>query len=210
MIRVLVADDHPIIRRGVRQIVDATDDIRVVGEAGRGSELTTMARAKSHDVVVLDLSMPETDGLDVLKEIVRERPDVPVLVLTLHAENQFAIRALKAGASGYLTKDAAPAELVTALRKVAAGRRYLSAAMAEQMAGHLAVDNGRLPHERLSDREFQVLRLIADGLSTREIASQLSLSMKTIATYRSRIFQKMDLGSPAELAAYVVRNGLLD
>ena len=209
MIRILVADDHPIIRKGVRQIVAAAPEIQVVAEASSGHEVLSLARDVGHDVVLLDLSMPDGDGLDVLKQLTRERRTIPVLVFTLHAEGQFAIRSFKSGASGYLTKEAAPAELIGAIRKVAAGGRYVSAATAERLADRLTSDEA-LPHERLSNRELQVLRLMAMGKPTRQIAADLSLSAKTIGTYRTRIFEKMNLRSPAELAVYVARNKVFD
>lgn len=209
-IRILIADDHPVIRRGIRHIVATEEDLNVVDEADDGPALLAMARSVEHDLVLLDLSMPHANGLDVLKQLKRERPGIPVLVLTMHAEHQFAIRALKSGASGYLMKDAAPEDLVKAIRKVVAGGRYLSAYTAEQLASHLGDAFERAPHETLSDREYQVLRMIASGKSTRQIAEDLGLSIKTIATYRIRIFKKMHIKTAAELAAYVVRNRLGD
>jgi len=210
MIRIIVADDHPVVRRGIGQIVAAAGDMRVADEAANGRELLDRARTVDHDLVLLDLSMPEMIGLDLLKQLKRERPKIPIVILTVSSENQFAIRALKAGAAGYLTKDTAATELVGALRKVATGGRYLSTSMAERLAGHLTADTDRPPHEKLSDREYQVLRMIAAGKSTRQISTELSLSVKTIGTYRARIFEKMQMKSPAELAAYAVRNRLSD
>jgi two-component system invasion response regulator UvrY len=210
MIRIIVADDHPVVRRGIGQIVAAAGDMRVADEAASGRELLDRARTVDHDLVLLDLSMPEMIGLDLLKQLKRERPKIPIVILTVSSENQFAIRALKAGAAGYLTKDTAATELVGALRKVATGGRYLSTSMAERLAGHLTADTDRPPHEKLSDREYQVLRMIAAGKSTRQISTELSLSVKTIGTYRARIFEKMQMKSPAELAAYAVRNRLSD
>jgi len=210
MIRIIVADDHPVVRRGIGQIVAAAGDMRVADEAANGRELLDRARTVDHDLVLLDLSMPEMIGLDLLKQLKRERPKIPIVILTVSSENQFAIRALKAGAAGYLTKDTAATELVGALRKVATGGRYLSTSMAERLAGHLTADTDRPPHEKLSDREYQVLRMIAAGKSTRRISTELSLSVKTIGTYRARIFEKMQMKSPAELAAYAVRNRLSD
>jgi two-component system invasion response regulator UvrY len=200
MIRIIVADDHPVVRRGIGQIVAAAGDMRVADEAASGRELLDRARTVDHDLVLLDL----------LKQLKRERPKIPIVILTVSSENQFAIRALKAGAAGYLTKDTAATELVGALRKVATGGRYLSTSMAERLAGHLTADTDRPPHEKLSDREYQVLRMIAAGKSTRQISTELSLSVKTIGTYRARIFEKMQMKSPAELAAYAVRNRLSD
>ncbi|MDP9323086.1 MAG: response regulator transcription factor [Acidobacteriota bacterium] len=210
MIRIIVADDHPVVRRGIGQIVAAAGDMRVADEAATGRELLDRARTVDHDLVLLDLSMPEMIGLDLLKQLKRERPKIPIVILTVSSENQFAIRALKAGAAGYLTKDTAATELVGALRKVVTGGRYLSPSMAERLAGHLTADADRPLHEKLSDREYQVLRMIAAGKSTRRISTELSLSVKTIGTYRARIFEKMQMKSPAELAAYAVRNRLSD
>lgn len=207
-IRLLVVDDHPVVRQGIRQMAAATTDICVVAEAGTGQELLLAAQKVEHDVVLLDLSLPDASGLDLLKQLKREQPKVPVLIVTMHAEEQFAIRALKAGAAGYLMKDTPPLDMLAAIRRVFAGGRYLSPSIAERLAGYLSNDDDRPPHERLSDREFQVLRLIATGKSTRDISTALSLSVKTISTYRTRIFEKMELKTPAELAAYVVRHGL--
>jgi two-component system, NarL family, invasion response regulator UvrY len=210
VINILVADDQPIVRHGIRQIFGTADDIRVADEAANGRELLDRARTVEHDLVLLDLSMPEMSGLDVLKQLRRERPKIPIMILTMYSENQFAIRALKAGAAGYLTKDTAPTELLSAVRKVASGGRYLTPAVAERLAGYLTADADKPPHEKLSDREYQVLRMIAAGKSTRWISTDLALSVKTISTYRARIFEKMQMKSPAELAAYVVRNRLSD
>jgi two-component system invasion response regulator UvrY len=210
MIRILVADDHPIIRQGLRQIIAAEPDMEIIGEAVDGSSALSLARTIEHDLVLLDLSMPEANGLEVLKQLKRERPKVPVLILTMHDEHQFAIRALKSRASGYVMKDTMPAELVSAIRKVAAGGRYLSHSLAEHVAEYLDGRSERPPHELLSDREYQVFRLIASGKTTRQIAQQLGLSMKTVATYRARIFEKMQMKTPAEVAAYVVRHRLGD
>lgn len=209
-IRILVADDHPVVRRGIRQIVTAAGDMRVADEAANGRELLERARTVEHDLVLLDLSMPEMSGLDLLKQLKRERPKIPIVILTVSSENQFAIRALRAGAAGYLTKDTAPTELVGAVRKVVKGGRYLTPSVAERLAGYLTADNDKPPHEKLSDREYQVLRMIAAGKSTRRISTELALSVKTIGTYRARIFEKMQMKSPAELAAYAVRNRLSD
>jgi two-component system, NarL family, invasion response regulator UvrY len=210
MIRVLIADDHPIVRQGVIQILSSTRDIVVAAEATSGRELMHQVAVTPCDIVLLDLTMPGSDGLDVLKQLRREAPQTPVLVLTMHSEDQFAVRSLRAGASGYLTKDSAPSELVGAIRKIVAGGRYISPLMAERLAAHLGPDAEQPLHERLSDREYQVLRLIAAGKSTREIAAQLSLSTKTVSTYRARILEKMEMRSAAELTAYAVRHHLAD
>jgi DNA-binding NarL/FixJ family response regulator len=210
VIDVLVADDHPVVRQGIRQILSLSADLRVVGEAANGREVLERARDVAHDLVLLDLSMPDIGGLDVLKQLKRERPRTPVLILTMYSEDQFAIRALKGGASGYLMKDGTPDELVNAVRRAASGGRYLSPSVAERLAAHLATDTDEPLHVQLSDREYQVLRMIASGKSTRQISTELSLSAKTVATYRARIFEKMRMKSTAELAAYVVRNRLSD
>ena len=210
MIRIVIADDHPVVRQGIRQIVGAAGDMLIADEATDGRELLQRARSTPHDLVLLDLSMPATDGLDVLKQLKRERPKVPVVILTMSPEEQFAIRALKAGAAGYLMKEAAPIELVAAIRKAVAGGRYLSARVAEKLADHL-VGNVEGPlHDGLSDREYQVMRMIAAGKPTRHIAEELALSVKTVSTYRARILEKMRLRNNAELMQYVVTNRLLD
>ncbi|RPI50405.1 MAG: DNA-binding response regulator, partial [Chloroflexi bacterium] len=167
-------------------------------------------RAETWDVVVLDISMPDRSGLDILKQIRSERPKLPVLVLSMYSEDQYAIRVLKAGASGYLTKDSAADELVKAIRKVVSGGRYVSPLLAEKLAFEIGDDSSRLPHEALSDREFQVLRMIAAGKSVKEIAAELSLSVKTVSTYRARLLEKMNLGTNAELIHYAIQNNLID
>lgn len=210
MIRILIADDHPVVRQGIRQIVGATQDIVVAEDVTDGRKVLDAAHAVSPDLVLLDLSMPGLDGLDVLKLLRKERPKTPVLVLTMHSEDQFAVRALKAGASGYLTKDSAPDELVDAIRRVVGGGRYVSSWLAEKLVDHLGPDSERPRHERLSDREYQILRLIAAGKSTRDISALLALSVKTVGTYRSRIFEKMGFRTTAEVATYVIRNRLAE
>jgi DNA-binding NarL/FixJ family response regulator len=210
VIRIVIADDHPVVRQGIRQIVGAAGDMLVADEATDGRELLQRARSTPHDLVLLDLSMPATDGLDVLKQLKRERPNVHVVILTMSPEDQFAIRALKAGAAGYLTKEGAAIELVGAIRKAMAGGRYLSARVAEKLADHLVGNVEGSLHDGLSDREYQVMRMIAAGKPTRHIAEELALSVKTVSTYRARIFEKMRMRSPAEVAAYVVRNQLSD
>jgi DNA-binding NarL/FixJ family response regulator len=210
MIRVLVADDHPVVRQGIQRILAAAGGLEVVEEAGDAASLLERARAVEHDLVLLDLSMPGAEGLELLKQLKRERPKVPVLILTVSSADQYAVRALRAGASGYLTKDDAPAELVGAIRRVVSGGRYVSPDVAEALASHLADDSETPPHERLSDREFQVFHLIATGTPTREIARRLGLTVKTVSTYRMRIFDKMKLDSPAQLAAYAVRHRLIE
>jgi DNA-binding NarL/FixJ family response regulator len=206
--RILIADNHPVVLYGIRGIVAGADDLRIADEAEDGRQLLERASKTEHDLVLLDLSMPDIDGLDLLKALRRERPKVPVLVLSMCDEDALAIRALKAGAAGYVMKSSPATELLGAMRRVAAGGRYVSPSVAEKIAGHLAGDGDKRPHEKLSDREYQVLRMIASGKSTRQISTELSLSVKTVSTYRARIFEKMQMKSPANLAAYVVRNRL--
>lgn len=209
-IRILIADDHPVVRQGICQILTAASGMLVVGEAANGFDLLDHARTIEHDLVLLDLSMPATDGLDILKQLKRERPKIPVVILTMCSADQFAIRALKAGAASYLMKESAPTDLVDAVRKVAAGGRYLTARVAEKLVDYLGGDAEKPLHEQLSDREFQVFRMIAAGKSTRHIAAELALSFKTVSTYRARIFEKMRMKSTAEVATYVVRQKLSD
>ncbi|MGC9336368.1 MAG: response regulator [Anaerolineae bacterium] len=210
MIRVLVADDHAVVRQGLKQILGDTPEMLVAGEAATGQEVLDRVRAETWDVIVLDISMPDRSGLDILKQLRSERPKLPVLVLSMYSEDQYARRVLSAGASGYLTKDSAPDELVKAIRKVVSGGRYVSAFLAEKLAFEIGADSNKLPHETLSDREFQVLRLIAAGNSVTEIAAELYLSPKTVSTYRARLLQKMNLGTNAELIHYAIQNHLID
>jgi two-component system invasion response regulator UvrY len=210
MIRALIADDHAVVRQGLKQILGDTPEMVVAGEATTGQEVLDKIRAETWDVVVLDISMPDRSGLDVLKQLRSERPKLPVLVLSMHSEDQYAVRVLKAGASGYLTKDSAPDELVKAIRKVVSGGTYVSSFLAEKLAFEIGTDTSRLPHETLSDREFQVLRLIAAGNSVTEIAAELYLSPKTVSTYRARLLQKMNLTTNAELIHYAIQNHLID
>ncbi|HET6756461.1 MAG TPA: response regulator transcription factor [Burkholderiales bacterium] len=208
MIRVLIADDHVLIREGLKKIFARHADIEVAGEAASAQEAIELARKSAYDVAVLDINMPGRDGLDALRELKRGQPKLPVLILSMHPEERFAVRMLKAGAAGYLTKESAADELVNAVRKVIAGGKYISPAVAEQLA--LDLNRPELPHEALSDRELQVLRLIASGKSTREIAETLSLGISTINTYRARVLEKMNLHSDVELTRYAVLNHLVD
>ena len=210
MIRVLIADDHAVVRQGLKQILGGASGMMAAGEATNGQEALAMVRAEKWDVVVLDISMPDRSGLDVLKELKAERPNLPVLILSMYAEEQYAMRVLKAGASGYLSKESTADELVKAIAKVVAGGRYVSPSLAEKLAFEMGGDTSKLPHETLSDREFQVLRLIAAGKSVKDIAADLSLSAKTISTYRSRLLEKLNLGNNAELMHYAVQNHLID
>lgn len=210
MIRALIADDHAVVRQGLKQILGDTHEMMVAGEAATGQEVLDKVRAETWDVVVLDISMPDRSGLDVLKQLRSEQPKLPVLVLSMHSEDQYAMRVLKAGASGYLTKDSAADELVKAIRKVVSGGRYVSSFLAEKLALEIGADSSKLAHETLSDREFQVLRMIAAGKSVTEIAAELYLSPKTVSTYRARLLQKMNLETNAELIHYAIQNHLID
>jgi DNA-binding NarL/FixJ family response regulator len=210
MIKVLIADDHPIVRQGLRQILSETDDMMVAGEAVNGQEALAQVRAGGWDALVLDITMPDRSGFDILKELKHDQPLLPVLVLSIHAEEQFAVRVLKAGASGYLTKENAPAELVKAIRKVVSGGKYISPALAETLAFGLEVASDRPRHETLSDREFQVMQLMASGKTVTEIAEALYLSAKTVSTYRSRLLEKLNLKSNAEITRYAIENGLVE
>ncbi|NJN95242.1 MAG: response regulator transcription factor [Anaerolineales bacterium] len=210
MIRVLIADDHPIVRQGLRQILAGTTDMEVAGEAVNGQEALEQVRRESWDVLVLDITMPGRSGFDILKELKYEQPHLPVLVLSIHAEEQLAVRVLKAGASGYVTKENAPNELVSAIRKVVNGGRYISPQVAEILAFGLNDNSQRPRHETLSDREFQVMQLMAQGKTLIEIAEDLSLSAKTVSTYRTRLMEKLDVKTNAELMRYALDLGLVE
>ena len=209
MLKILIADDHAIVRQGLKQIVTETPDMIVAGEASNGQELLNKIQESDYDVVVLDITMPGRDGIDVLKQLRSERPELPILMLSIHPEEQYALRALKAGASGYLTKESAPDELVVAIRKVSRGGKYISSSLAEKLAFELEVGREQAPHETLSDREYQVMRMIASGKTVMEIAQELVLSEKTISTYRSRILEKMNMKNNAELTYYAIKNQLV-
>ena len=208
-LRVLIADDHAIVREGLKQILADTGDIVVAGEAGSGLEAIKLARMADFDVLLLDISMPDRSGIEVLKQVRQEFPKLAVLMLSMHREDQYAIRSLKAGASGYLNKQSAPDELVTAIRPVAQGRKYVSPALAQQLADQIGDDRAVAPHETLSDREYQTLTMIASGKTVSEIAAELVLSVKTISMYRSRLLQKMKLRHNAELTHYAIKNNLV-
>ncbi|HZS12838.1 MAG TPA: response regulator transcription factor [Nitrospirales bacterium] len=209
MIRVLIADDHAVVRQGLKQILSDTPGIEAVAEAADGHEALEKVRANNVDLVILDITMPGKSGLEALTEIKRERPQLPVLMLSVHGEEHYGMRVLRAGASGYLTKNSAPEELVSAIKKALSGGKYVSSALAEKMAAGLANSDTPL-HERLSDREYQVLCLMASGKMIKEIAEQMSLSVKTISTYRSRILGKMGKHNSAELIHYAIQHGLVN
>ncbi len=209
MMRIVIADDHAIVRHGLRQIVEDEQDMCVVGEAGNGEELVALLRQQPCDIVVLDVSMPGASGLDVLKWIKADHPRLPVLILSIHPEDQYAVRVLRSGAAGYMTKDSAPEELVKALRKVSHGGRYVSEAFAEKLLLELDSDGEKKVHDTLSDREYQVMCSIARGRSVAQIAEELSLSVKTISTYRTRILEKTKLRSNADIIHYAIQNNLL-
>jgi len=209
-LRVLIADDHPIVRRGLREILAAETRIAEVIEAAHPQQVLDLANTSACDVVVLDLGLPGRGGLEVLKDLRRDHPKLPVLILSMQPEEQYAVRALRAGAAGYLTKDSAPAKLLEAIDKATTGGRYVSAAVAEQLAAGLTSDVTKPPQELLSDREYQVLRLIASGKTVGDIAEQLSLSVKTISSYRARILEKMGMSNNAELMLYAITNKLVD
>jgi len=209
MINVLIADDHTVVRQGLKHILSNDPQLEVVGEASNGEEVLSMVEALKVDSVVLDITMPGKNGLDVLKELKRKHPQLPVLVLSMHPEDQFAIRVLKAGASGYVTKESAPDELIGALRKVCSGGKYVSPQLAEKLAVFIEDDKGRPLHEQLSDREYQVMAMLALGKTVSEIADELLLSIKTVSTYRTRILQKMKMTTNAELTRYALQNQLV-
>lgn len=209
MIKILIIDDHAIVREGLKQILVETPDLEVAGEANDGQEALERMRADHWDVVVLDISLPGANGLVVLQQIKNQFPEVPVLMLSIHAEEQYALRALKAGAAGYLTKETAPQELVTAIQKVAGGGKYVSPSLMEKMVSDLGKDLKKALHETLSDREFQVLCMIATGKGLTEIAEDLDLSVKTVSTHRTRMLKKMRLRNNAELIHYAIRNDLV-
>jgi DNA-binding NarL/FixJ family response regulator len=209
MLKILTADDHAVVRVGVRQILSESKDIHDVAEAGTAAETVRKASLGHFDVILLDVSLPDKNGLEVLKILRQQNPDQAVLMLSMHPEEQYAIRALKAGARGYLTKESAPVELVSAVHKVSQGGRYISVEMAEKLAFHLAQDQQQMPHQLLSDREYQVMLMIAGGKTVSQIADELGLSVKTISTNRVRALQKMAMRHNAEFTYYAVKEGLV-
>lgn len=210
MISIVIADDHAVVRRGLKEIVADEHDMEIGAEASTAHELLDLVRKRPWDAVVLDISLPGRSGLEVLAELKQEQPTLPVLIHTMHPEEQFAVRALRAGAAGYLTKDSAPTELVKAIRKIVAGGKYVGASLAETLAAR--IDPGALesPHQTLSDREFEVFRLLASGKTVSEIAEQLALSVKTVSTYRNRILRKMKMKNNAELMRYALQQKVVE
>ncbi len=210
MIKVLIADDHALIRKGLKQLLDDTEDMRVTGEAENGMQAVRMAEDAAYDVVLLDISMPDKHGIDVLKQLKANHPQLPVLILSMHPEEQYALRSMKAGAAGYLNKQSAPLQLVTAIRQVASGKKYISTELAEQLADGLSQGYQELLHQTLSNREYQTLCLMASGKKLSEMADIMSLSPKTVSVYRSRLLEKMKLKNNAEAIHYAISNHLIE
>ena len=210
MIEIILVDDHAIVREGIRRIIDDTPGITIFSEASTGEGALELIKKKKYDLVILDISMPGKNGLQTLKEIKKYNEKIPVLMLSMHAEEQYAMRAIKAGASGYLTKESASDQLVSAIRKIHDGRKYISAGVAELLVTDIYHDDEKHPHEYLSDREFEIFKLIIRGNSAKIIAANLSISDKTVSTYRSRIMKKMDMHSTADLIHYAIENNISD
>jgi two-component system, NarL family, invasion response regulator UvrY len=210
MINVVVVDDHAVVREGLKRIVSEGGGMAVSGEAADGHEAMRVIKSAPCDVVLLDITMPNKSGLDVLKELHAESPRLPVLVLSIHPEDQYAVRVLRAGAAGYVTKDSAPGKLVQAIRKVVRGGKYVSPSLAEKLVFDLNTDTDKPAYEVLSDREYQVLCMIASGKTVTQIGEELALSVKTISTYRVRILEKLKMKNNAELTRYAIKEGLVD
>jgi len=209
MIRVLIVDDHPVVRKGLQQILAEEPDIAAAVEAENASQMLRMVGEEQWDIVVLDITLPDRSGLEALKDLKAMRPELPVLILSMHPEDQYALRVLKAGAAGYMNKDSASEELANAVKKVVGGGRYVSPSMAEKLAALVGEDYAQLPHESLSDREYQVMCMLASGRRLKEVAEELCISSKTVSTYRARVLEKMGMSSNAELTYYAVKNGLI-
>ena len=208
--RILIVDDHAIVREGLKQILAEVDDMEVAGEADCANRALQMARLQPWDLILMDISMPDRSGLETLALLKKEHPDIKVLMLSMHRETQYAVRALKSGAAGYLNKQSAPDLLVDAIRLVASGKKYISAEVAQELASEVSGERVGLPHEALSNREYQTLCMIASGQTVTAIADKLALSVKTISMYRARLLKKMQLKNNAELTHYAFKNGLLD
>ena len=210
MIKVLIADDHVVVRRGLRQILSEVPEIFVGGEASNAQEVRDLLRAERWDVIVLDINMPGASGIELLGELKREHETARVLILTVSPEDQYAVRAITAGAAGFLTQESAPEKLIEAVRKVASGGRYVSPELAEALASLFAGEGGGAPHERLSDREFEVMKMLASGKTVSQVAAELTLSVKTVSTHRTRILKKMDMHTNAELTHYAMKNRIVE
>jgi two-component system invasion response regulator UvrY len=209
MIKVLIADDHTLVRKGLKQILLDTGDIERVEEAKDGKETINKVSKKKYDLVLLDISLPGRSGIDVLKQLKCIKPKLPVLILSMHPEEQYAVRSLRAGAAGYLTKESAPDELLNAIKKVAKGEKYITPSLAEKLADDIGSDVEKPLHEILSDREYQVMCMIASGKTVKEVAENLNLSVKTISTHRSRILRKMRMDNNAQITHYAIKHGLV-
>ena len=210
MLKILIADDHAIVREGIKQILAEIPDKVTTDEAINGQEVIQKVWDNNYDMVLLDISMPGRNGLDILKQLKSEKPALKILILSMHPEEQYAVRALKAGASGYLTKESTPLELTEAIKKVSIGTKYVSSSLAETLASHLETTTEKPLHETLSNREFEVMCMIASGKTVKEIAGELSLSVKTISTYRTRILEKMNMKNNAQITHYTIQNRLVD
>jgi two-component system invasion response regulator UvrY len=210
MIKILIADDHPIVRMGLKQVVGDTANVRVVDEAGTGEEVLSKVSANKYDVILLDVTLPDMSGLDVLKRIKQMKPNMPVLILSIHPEKYYAVQALRAGASGYVTKNRAAKELIEAINKVATGGKYISASLAEILASNLNVGLEIPSHQKLTHREYEIMLLIASGVTLKEIAHKFSISTKTVSTHRFRILKKMGMRNNADLIHYGIENQLLE
>ena len=210
MIRIVIADDHAIVREGLKRIVSSVNDMDVTGEAANSTEVMQRVRELTFDLLMLDLSMPGRSGMELIKQVRAEKPKLRILVLSMHQELQYAVRAIKSGASGYLTKESAPDQLEQAIRKIAAGGAFISAEVAEQLALGAMPGSEALPHESLSNREFEVFRLVVDGVSVTDIAARLNLSVKTVSTHKANLMHKMGLHNQSELIRYALKHGLAD
>ena len=210
MIRILIADDHAIFRKGLRQTIEDNSDMRVVDEASTGARVLSLVNKKSYDVAILDISMPGLSGLETLVQLKGNYPSLPVIVLSMHSEEQYALRVMKAGAAAYLTKEIDETILAKAIRKASSGGKFITPSLAEKMAFAIETDHKQAPHEGLSDREFQIMRKIAEGKSVGAIADELSLSVSTISTYRARVLEKTGLKNNAEITHYIIKNSLIE
>jgi len=210
MIKVLIADDHAVVREGVKHILSEMPDVVIAGEAGKGQEVLEKVGKNEYDLILLDIAMPGRDGLEILKDLKLQKPKLPVLILSMFPEEQYALRALKSGASGYLTKDSIPDELIKAIQKIVRGGKYISSSFSEKMLFSFDSDAEKPLHETLSDREYQVMRMIASGKTLKEIADELALSVKTVSTYKSRILDKTGMKNNVELTHYAVKHHLVD